>query len=56
MKISVSKESLTTRTPDFRTLQSNISAKNEFFFAYSYGAQVKSLKQKNGWKSRDTVP
>ena len=28
----------------------------ETVFASSYGAQVKSFKQKNGRKSRDTVP
>ena len=37
-----------------------ISSKNEkvrkTFFVRSNGAQVESLKQKNGQKSRDTVP
>ena len=28
----------------------------ETVFVYSYGVQVKSFKQKNGQKSRDTVP
>ena len=67
MKISVSKEKIGCRVVvDYEDtwflnfaieyLCENEKCCETNFFACSYGAQVKSFKQKNGQKSRDTVP
>ena len=56
----VSVQSTTMLTPDFRTLRSNISAKTKHFaiplLTVHMGPTSNLLSQKNGRKSRDTVP
>ena len=44
------------RTHVFREYLRENKKVRETVFACSYGAQVESFKQKNGQKSRDTVP